>query len=170
MIFNLNPTTGSLHDPCGNRKLTLGTTHIHLNRKTQKPLHGSPSFNLSTIASAAPYVFPLYRTLGTQFILTFKHSSVLKQSQLAHRCFFAGCHGSSICEQSHRLGCKLVFSPGCLQSGCRDPFRSARRVIGKMSRSAPRFPDCWESSMDLIGRWRRTRAAGSHLRGTAAVS
>lgn len=122
------------------------------------------------IASAALYVFPLNGTLGTEYILIFKHSSVLKQSQLAHQCFFAGCHGSCISEQSHWLGCKLVFSPGCLQSGCRDPFRSMRRVIGKMSRSAPRSPYCWENSMDLIGRWRRTRVARSHLRGTTAVS
>lgn len=83
----------------------------------------------------------------TILILTFKHSStVLGQSQLAHQCFFAGFHGSTKCERSYWLCCKLVFAPGCRQSGCRDPFKSARSVIGMMSPGAPRFPDCWENS------------------------
>lgn len=126
------------------------TSKNHLTSKTLKlrnrSLGISLTFYLCWISSTCRVYYSRHPR-DTVLILTFKHSStVLGQSQLAHQCFFAGFHGSTKCEQSYWLCCKLVFALGCRQSGCRDPFKSARSIIGMMSPGAPGFTDCWEYS------------------------
>lgn len=92
-------------------------------------------------------------------ILSFSLLNTAGQRQLAHQCFSASFHGSTKCERSYWLCCKLVFAPGCRQSRCTDPFKSARRVIGMMSPGAPRFPGCWANSNGFDWTVRRATAA-----------